>query len=401
MDVRQERRNEDRAVVALVDDDPLYVEYASELLTNGGFPHVVPVVADPRIADRIADVRADCFVIDNDLGGDNGMNVAERLVHARADRPALVMMTGTGSESTVMKAMRVGFDDYVTKRSLTPDGLASAVRRALERRSARSEPVAPTVSHDGDGGPGDVPPILDRFCREDRRRPFQAGIVSVHEIGRLRSEFGIAAARRVSADLLIALRRSRGVAGHVGRWDEDAFAWVADDVVEPAAFRACVERMADDIAVDVTLDGSWLRATPAIGAILLPAGRHDPDDVRRSLQGLHSEATRTAARVAVEVRGRSAPDASRPVEANTERRRHRRRKCLRSARMFPDGGTTVADCTVVNESDGGACLRSNSYFVAPPTFRLEVIGSGTRRVVRTRWQRGHSIGVEYVGEDRA
>jgi two-component system cell cycle response regulator len=56
----------------------------------------------------------------------------------------------------------------------------------------------------------------------------------------------------------------------------------------------------------------------------------------------------------------------------------------------------VVDCTVRNLSSGGAALRIDAPFAAPPKFDLAVASDGTTRRVRVCGQVGTDLGVQYI-----
>src|SRR5688572_20686570 len=105
-------------LLAVVDDDDVYREFITKLLTAQ--PNVrVKQAADRSALEKILDSHSiDCIVLDYNLGHESGLAIGD-FVHKRyADPPPIVMLTGEGGERTVVKAFRSGFSDYVSKRDM-------------------------------------------------------------------------------------------------------------------------------------------------------------------------------------------------------------------------------------------------------------------------------------------
>jgi two-component system cell cycle sensor histidine kinase/response regulator CckA len=72
----------------------------------------------------------DLLLLDYHLGSENGLDLLREIRRRGWDVPA-VFLTGQGDESTVMRAMKSGACDYLSKANLTEGSLAQAVRYAV------------------------------------------------------------------------------------------------------------------------------------------------------------------------------------------------------------------------------------------------------------------------------
>ena len=73
----------------------------------------------------------------------------------------------------------------------------------------------------------------------------------------------------------------------------------------------------------------------------------------------------------------------------------RRRRALKRARItFKDRCATI-DCTVLNLSDMGACLKVESPIGIPDTFDL-VLDNAPVRSCRVTWRKATQIGVAFA-----
>ncbi len=77
----------------------------------------------------------DCILIDVNLPGRSGLDLlSDLLPRFRDTLCAFVVVTGEGNESVAVDAMRRGAQDYLSKNGLTPEMLARAIERAMEKR---------------------------------------------------------------------------------------------------------------------------------------------------------------------------------------------------------------------------------------------------------------------------
>jgi two-component system cell cycle sensor histidine kinase/response regulator CckA len=131
------------ATVLIVEDDEGIAELERLRLEEAG--HRVLHAATADEARRLLhDPGADLILLDYRLpGGRDGLEVYAELQAAGFDGP-VILVTGFSDEATVIRALRAGVRDFVTKSAEYLDYLPEAVARALrqvgtERRLAESE----------------------------------------------------------------------------------------------------------------------------------------------------------------------------------------------------------------------------------------------------------------------
>jgi PAS domain S-box-containing protein len=82
----------------------------------------------------------DAILLDYALPDGNGLDFLSALsVQSNGRMPPVVMMTGQGNESTAVRAIKLGAEDYVVKGDLTPDLLQLKVQRAIESSRRRQQ----------------------------------------------------------------------------------------------------------------------------------------------------------------------------------------------------------------------------------------------------------------------
>src|SRR3954468_16569037 len=121
--------------ILLVEDDDGDALLVEELLAVSG-AHVEIVRAQTLAEARREKLdEIDCVLLDLDLPDAHGLAALHKLKTDRADMSVLVL-TGFDDESRGVQAVAAGAQDYLVKGQIDGQGLARAVRYAVERRRA-------------------------------------------------------------------------------------------------------------------------------------------------------------------------------------------------------------------------------------------------------------------------
>jgi len=117
--------------ILVVDDDPGIRDVVSEFLSRHGY--AVDTAADGKGVEKaFARRRPDLVVLDVMLPGEDGLSICRRL--ARADGPAIIMLSAVGEETDRIVGLELGADDYLAK-PCNPRELLARVRAVLRRRT--------------------------------------------------------------------------------------------------------------------------------------------------------------------------------------------------------------------------------------------------------------------------
>ena len=73
-----------------------------------------------------------------------------------------------------------------------------------------------------------------------------------------------------------------------------------------------------------------------------------------------------------------------------------RRRTNQPAWMTVDGSFAARQCTVIDVSEGGACLRVEDQQFVSPRFLLKFDRRSPGRVCKVTWKKGDRIGVKFV-----
>jgi len=99
--------------VLLIDDDPGITRLISKKLGSRGWSVDTSPTGEEGILKYLDD-SYDVILVDYDIQGCNGIQVI-RNIQEHGDTPPIILMTGTGSESIVVEALKLGIDDYIVK----------------------------------------------------------------------------------------------------------------------------------------------------------------------------------------------------------------------------------------------------------------------------------------------
>jgi two-component system cell cycle sensor histidine kinase/response regulator CckA len=132
-----------KSVVLIVEDDPGVTALEQRRLERAGYAVVTSMTAEQALA-ALKRAVVDLILLDFRLSGNvDGLDFYTQVKNAGFDVP-VILVTGYSNEATVIRALRIGVRDFVTKSVEYLDYLPEAVERVLrqvrlERQLADSE----------------------------------------------------------------------------------------------------------------------------------------------------------------------------------------------------------------------------------------------------------------------
>jgi signal transduction histidine kinase len=124
-----------RQCLLVVDDNEIERRLMAAALAEA-FPEAeVEDASDPLEAKTLCEARSfDCVLMDYDMPGMNGLELAQALKAMHNHLPT-VLMTSFGDEMLAAEALRSGVSDYMPKARITPDSIERAVTRSIHASS--------------------------------------------------------------------------------------------------------------------------------------------------------------------------------------------------------------------------------------------------------------------------
>lgn len=396
--------------LAVVDDDDVYRRYLRGLLSRRGSFEISEASSGDELEVLVARHTIDCVLLDYNLGDVSGLAVKERLDRHGSLAPPVIMLTGDGRERTVIKALRLGVSDYLSKKDMRIEELVSAIGRSVERRRRERstalgrERLEKTAEIDLASGlysrtylDKRLEKLLGRSIAIDA--PFSLIVIELVQLRSIGSTFGVAAEDRALRSFADRLRSEVRPGDVCGRLSADSFAWIVDgqesgrrsleicrdldahlsfeveDATANFRLSARVTHMSLSALAGLAPLAILAAAEAAIADVDSPAARLADDDAQASVTS--SDAVTTSVR-------------------NGDRRSEARQRVLKRAQIVLSNLHSTIECVVRNVSPGGASIRLHSVFALPAEFELEIVGSGRRRRVRSCWQNGTDIGMKFA-----
>jgi diguanylate cyclase (GGDEF)-like protein len=413
----------ERIRVVVADDDALFIEILTGMLAASGAYEIFQAASGEEIAEILMNYRIDCIIIDYDFGSENGFSIKQDLSARFPSVPPFVMLTGDGREGTVIKALRLGFGDYVPKRGLKPRDLFEAIGAVVERdrNSARDKSdlkrLAASARHDMATGAiaraqlDEQLGLLSGLAAE-ARADYALILVEFGQLREIREKYGLKAADRALRECAERLREAVRASDIWGRYASDAFLVIAKTDSAPDLLETLCNRIAAGTSARLDLEAAAVSLSPRVGGAYCggPAGLEAPTlaDLTRPVELALERARASGAPVELLV-SRGVPPSTAPAAAGasaatsaaspsraSDRRREPRQRVFKKARILLIGSGGSIDCTVRNLSAAGAGLRTDAPFAVPERFDLLISGAGAKRRAQVRRQNGCDVAVEFT-----
>lgn len=121
--------------IAVVDDDPLFLGQITNMLQHYGGMNTFTAANGDALFRILDEEDIACVLVDNTLEGETGLALGQAIKSRYLAAPPIIMLTGSGSERTAMKAFRIGFNDYISKRDMDKKELFWAISTAINNRN--------------------------------------------------------------------------------------------------------------------------------------------------------------------------------------------------------------------------------------------------------------------------
>ncbi|HKT39634.1 MAG TPA: sigma-54 dependent transcriptional regulator [Ktedonobacterales bacterium] len=131
------------ARVLIADDDAALREVLSQVLDEEGY-QLDEAANGQEVLEKVATsnkIRPDIVLLDIGMPDTDGIQVLQTILEQGIDIPVIII-TGRGAGSLVVKAMQIGAADYIRKPFADLDDIVHAVRRVLTYEKLKQEVLA-------------------------------------------------------------------------------------------------------------------------------------------------------------------------------------------------------------------------------------------------------------------
>jgi two-component system response regulator HydG len=151
--------------VLVVDDDEAVAGFCCAVLSEAGHTVIEAHSGNDALA-ILAERDVDLVLADVHMPSMSGLDLLKAIT-AAANHPEVVLLTGYGTVSSAVEAMRCGAFDYILK-PIAPNELGAVVERVKQARAERAEsrllPLGLTPDWQKEGLVGAAPCLLDVFA---------------------------------------------------------------------------------------------------------------------------------------------------------------------------------------------------------------------------------------------
>jgi two-component system cell cycle response regulator len=414
--------------VAVVDDDAFFRDYVCRLLEVAGV-RTFPAESGAGLIALLEAQEIDCVLLDYNLGAENGIVINEQLRGRLADPPPVVMLTGEGRDTTIVKAFRSGVSDFLSKRDLTSAEMLRAIRDAVETKTEERIQRDEIVRLKRETSRDHMTGLYTREFMDARLEAVHASaqacrgayaVILVDMVGTrtVNERLGHVAGDRAIKEMAAQLLKSSRSSDVCARYEGDRLICLLDSGnLDCDALTAICQSLSTALTFQLRFDRTNITLGSALGAAIYPVHGVNVAQVLRTAEealaaakALKSSfrvaevegAPRTASSTLAAPLSRPGPTEARPEERGGDesageenRRRAPRHRVLMRGLIVTSSLLSTTECTIRNLSSTGAGLRMNGLSSPPDEFELDFLRTGERRRARVVWQNGPDIGVEF------
>ena len=396
--------------VCIVDDDGLYRMHLTALLAQANLR--VSQASDSTSLTAVLDKEMpDCILLDYNLGAENGFRLYEQLKLRFPDLAPVIMLSADESQRTAIKAFRMGLNDFLPKRKLRIEELASAVRTSIARHDvemARADEVSTlrrNAMFDDLTGMYSSEELTRKMtlvsgAAERKGRDFAVLSIRLADYAKICTAYGIANADEALRGFAGRIRSNIRSDDFCGRYDEDTFHYVIDSNVSEATVSELAARFQQQLTFSHHIRSVELKISPHI-AVAVSGVNGDQTEMLKHISREHEHQQQVQTGTDGEKHWSVLPRARASAVAEpAERRDSVRVRTLKPAFIAIEEWSSKISCTVRNTSDRGARIRLEQPLALPEYFLMKITASGPLRRVRKCWHLNNEVGVEYCDQQK-
>ncbi|MEX0852804.1 MAG: diguanylate cyclase [Bauldia sp.] len=441
----------DRSIRVLVAGDQTFQDRVTDALDSEDIGLIEHIRTGEALLDKLSEGGFDCVVIDHSLGRQSSVALYEAIAARYSNPPPVVMWTGDADVRVAVGAFRAGVSDYVSRDHNAANELLHAIRRSV-RRHRKTQALLDEIEYLSAMAKYDrLTGLPNRNFLEDRLANLMASsqrhesefsllLIDINKFKQINDIYGHAvgdqAIRAFAKKLMVSARSSDAF----GRFGGDEFLYLIDRNVSYETVESACNRLSSALSFAVELDAVGLSLSASIGAAIFPVDGKTSDQLltaadhamyaakaggvgyclARAIEdaleggGQSDEAPSSGVAAGAQAHAVDAPGrvTSSPRSAGIEadaggddfslahrdenRRAERRNRVFKRGRIILEDGFSTVDCMIRDLSSHGARVTVEDQVALPAHFSFAVLDTGTVYLAMRRWQRGRSIGVQFL-----
>ena len=295
--------------ILIVDDDRVDRTIIRRQLAKGVAGAAVHEAATTADALRIlGETVIDCLLLDYRLPDQDGLEFYDELkTSIAAPPPAVIILTGQGSETAAVAAMKSGVRDYLVKEQTTPGSLSESIDRAIgavkaeqdmhaANRQLESMALIDPVTQIGNRHHFEI--RLDHALDRARRQSENIGLVMMDLNGfkTINDTHGHHMGDQVLREFAKRLRQCARQSDTIARLGGDEFVLIMESGVTRDGENSLSDRITALVTDPVVIDGDEIHIGVSVGLAQFPDDGNTPEELLRAADEAmyrHKRETRT------------------------------------------------------------------------------------------------------------
>ena len=289
--------------ILIVEDDEADRKLLKRSLAESSLEFITHETSTAEDCLRLLQVtKVDCVILDYRLPEMDGIEFLRRLkVGDRRNAPAIVMISGAGSERLVVQAMRLGVHDYLVKEHITPESLEEALRHAIsqnqeerhaEAESRRLEELALVDPLTGVGNRNLFHMRLNHALSRAGRQGDPIGLLylDLNRFKEVNDNFGHPCGDEVLHEVARRLKATARDSDTVVRLGGDEFAIIMETGVSTGGTQILAHRIKEILRAPISAGGRSVSIGVSVGIAHYPDNADDTESLIRAADAAMYEA---------------------------------------------------------------------------------------------------------------
>ena len=289
----------------LIDDDEVDRKNVRRALAKTDLSAEVSEAVDSQSALAMFDSnKFHCVLLDYRLPGSDGLAVAREMLSRNSDPEVpIIMLTGEGSESVAVEAMKVGVQDYLPKATIDSELLGRTIKSAIDKVTLQAKIVEMNKTmqqmafKDSLTGLGNRNLFNDRIealiatCRRNKE-PFSLMLMDLNKFKEINDNYGHEAGDFTLREVGRRLKELGRDADGFFRLGGDEFAALISTGVSHDGAEIMANKIIEALRIPVDYDSHSLEIGISIGIVFFPNHSDDHDTLMRLADAAMYEAKR-------------------------------------------------------------------------------------------------------------
>jgi len=271
----------------VVDDDDVDREKIRRMLDEANLKTTIEETSSVDETVTVLENQIyDCIIIDYRLGKEDGLILLNKIRSGLAESSAVILVTGLGDEEVAAKAMRLGANDYLIKKNLSPIQLLTSILSAVHK-SRMEKKIHDLAHYDSLTGLVTRHLLLDRLKQtiETNKRNNKLSALAYLDLDNFKpvnDTYGHEAGDFVLIEISKKLKKTLRASDTIARIGGDEFVLLLADIGSQSEIEELLRRVLLIMQIPISLPNScFVRVSASIGVYQITNINIDAETVLR------------------------------------------------------------------------------------------------------------------------